>query len=398
MSLSLYKEKRRFDVTPEPEGKEKFSKSHLRFVVQKHDASHLHYDFRLEMQGVLKSWAVPKGPSLNPQDKRLAMMVEDHPYDYRDFEGVIPEGNYGGGTVIVWDEGFYEPLDAKGLSRKEQEKLLIKQLYSGSVKIVLHGQKLKGEFALVLMKGRGERSWILIKHRDKFASEKDITDKDRSVKSGKSMMEVAADNDTTVNHPELHKSTRSKYKPDTTKSSTWKSIRETKTETETEKRVKTKKSSQKNASKKTAARTISKSKTLTSAQSKKSAPSALKSVKSKPSVKSVIPKSAQSSKSVVKSVVKKKAPSVKDILNDQLSLAKKSSMPRDVVPMLASMVDESFDDENWVFEIKWDGFRAVAYVDQGDAELFSRNLISFTDRYFPVTEALKELGLKAVMD
>ena len=218
MSLSLYKQKRRFDDTPEPEGKEKSSTTHLRFVVQKHDASHLHYDFRLEMKGVLKSWAVPKGPSLNPQDKRLAMMVEDHPYDYRDFEGVIPEGNYGGGTVIVWDEGFYEPLDAKGLSRKEQEKLLMKQLHSGSLKIVLHGQKLKGEFALVLMKGRGERSWILIKHRDKYASEKDITDKDRSVKSGKSMIEVAADNGTTVNHPELHKKSRSsKYKPDTSK-------------------------------------------------------------------------------------------------------------------------------------------------------------------------------------
>jgi bifunctional non-homologous end joining protein LigD len=140
MSLSLYKKKRHFNETPEPEGKEKSSKSSLRFVIQKHDASHLHYDFRLEMEGVLKSWAVPKGPSLNPSDKRLAMMVEDHPYDYRNFEGVIPEGNYGGGTVIVWDEGTYEPLEGEGLSRKEQEKFLLKQLYSGSLKFIMHGK------------------------------------------------------------------------------------------------------------------------------------------------------------------------------------------------------------------------------------------------------------------
>src|SRR5437763_12400165 len=146
MSLSLYKKKRRFDVTTEPEGKNKSSKKALRFVVQKHDASHVHYDFRLEMEGVLKSWAVPKGPSLNPSDKRLAMMVEDHPYDYRDFEGIIPAGNYGGGTVIVWDEGTYEPLNAKGLSRKEQEKELLRQLNSDSLKFIIHGKKVKGEF------------------------------------------------------------------------------------------------------------------------------------------------------------------------------------------------------------------------------------------------------------
>src|SRR5437763_3802495 len=170
MSLSLYKKKRRFDVTTEPEGKNKSSKKALRFVVQKHDASHVHYDFRLEMEGVLKSWAVPKGPSLNPADKRLAMMVEDHPYDYRNFEGVIPAGNYGGGTVIVWDEGYYEPLEAEGLSRKEQEKMLLHQYHSGNLKFRLHGEKLNGEFALFLMKSRGERSWILVKKNDAFAS------------------------------------------------------------------------------------------------------------------------------------------------------------------------------------------------------------------------------------
>src|SRR6476661_3026337 len=151
MSLSLYQKKRRFEETPEPSGKQKSSKGELRFVIQKHDASHLHYDFRLEMEGVLKSWAIPKGPSMNPEDKRLAMMVEDHPYDYKDFEGIIPEGNYGAGTVIVWDEGTYEPLEPTGDKAKD-EKALLKQLKSGSVKINMHGHKLKGEFALVHLK------------------------------------------------------------------------------------------------------------------------------------------------------------------------------------------------------------------------------------------------------
>src|SRR6186713_1551216 len=142
MSLSLYNKKRKFSETPEPEGKEKSSAKGLRFVIQKHDASHLHYDFRLEMKGVLKSWAVPKGPSMNPDDKRLAVMVEDHPYDYKDFEGTIPEGSYGAGNVIVWDNGTYEAIGAK--DAKDGEDLLLKGLKKGHIGIVLHGKKLKG--------------------------------------------------------------------------------------------------------------------------------------------------------------------------------------------------------------------------------------------------------------
>ncbi|SHE47208.1 DNA polymerase ligase N-terminal domain-containing protein [Chryseobacterium sp. OV279] len=166
MALKDYQNKRKFDETTEPQGKTKKSKDKLIFVIQRHAASRLHYDFRLEMDGVLKSWAVPKGPSLDPKDKRLAMMVEDHPYHYKDFEGNIPEGNYGAGQVEVWDSGTYEPLDKD--SKLSDEKELMKELRSGSLKFILHGKKLKGEFALVKMKNTEDNAWLLIKHKDQF--------------------------------------------------------------------------------------------------------------------------------------------------------------------------------------------------------------------------------------
>lgn len=187
MSLIRYREKRDFKTTPEPGGgKSKGVK--LIFVIQKHAATRLHYDFRLEMEGVLKSWAVPKGPSTDPKTKRLAMMVEDHPYDYRDFEGSIPKGEYGGGTVIVWDQGTYEPIE-KIEGKKAQEKYLLKQLKEGSVKVVLHGKKMKGEWALVKTH-QSENSWLLIKHKDKYAAESDITEKEKSVVSGKTIEQI----------------------------------------------------------------------------------------------------------------------------------------------------------------------------------------------------------------
>src|SRR3978361_1207474 len=188
MSLEKYAEKRDFTKTAEPKAGKSSDKNKLTFVIQKHDASHLHYDFRLEMEGVLKSWAVPKGPSTDPSIKRLAMMVEDHPYDYRNFEGIIPKGQYGGGTVIVWDAGNFLPIGLeKGEGKKEAEKILMKQLHEGNLKFVMNGEKLKGEYHLVKTKGRMENGWLLMNAKDKYASVSDITKKAKSVISGKTI-------------------------------------------------------------------------------------------------------------------------------------------------------------------------------------------------------------------
>ena len=175
MSLKQYNKKRFFSDTPEPEGKiNKGKQNQLMFVVQKHQASQLHYDFRLELDGVLKSWAIPKGPSLRPEDKRLAVAVEDHPVTYATFEGIIPQGNYGSGEVIVWDIGIYESADGDG------EKKIREGLKEGKLHIMLHGKKLKGEYILMHMK---DDEWLLIKKDDDYAKDVDITLKTKSVLS-----------------------------------------------------------------------------------------------------------------------------------------------------------------------------------------------------------------------
>ncbi len=319
MSLTQYNQKRNFTKTAEPKGKEGHSKGSLRFVVQKHDASNLHYDFRLEMDGVLKSWAVPKGPSLRPADKRLAMMVEDHPFSYRNFEGVIPEGEYGAGTVIVWDEGTYEPANPVGKKRREQEEELLRQLDSGKVGIVLYGQKLKGEFTLVKMKGRGENAWMLLKKKDDQRSDEDITAEDTSVKSERTLQEVALQHGTIVRHSTKEKATAKNS------------------------------STPKNAAEKKPAKKQSKAKGKASAA----------------------PLSASD---------------------------KPATMPGKFTPMLATLIDEPFDSKDWIFEIKWDGYRAVAYCNGDSVELVSRNLKSFTQKYAPVAQALKNLNIQAVFD
>jgi bifunctional non-homologous end joining protein LigD len=187
--LAEYNRKRDFSRTKEPAGTvPKSSSKALRFVVQKHEASHLHYDFRLELDGVMKSWAVPKGPSYDPSVRRLAMEVEDHPISYNTFEGTIPAGEYGGGTVMLWDRGTYEAEDGGGVES------LRRGYQKGDLKIVMHGKRLRGGWVLVRMNRPGRPQWLLIKHRDDTADPTyDVTEEEvTSVTTDRTMDEIAA--------------------------------------------------------------------------------------------------------------------------------------------------------------------------------------------------------------
>lgn len=186
MPFEDYQKKRNFDSTSEPKAESVStgesnlgeaipikSKDMLKFVVHKHFASHLHFDLRLELDGVLKSWAVPKGPSINPKDKKLAVMVEDHPLEYKDFEGIIPEGNYGAGKVYIWDYGTYHALDTDDM--QQSSRILREGLEKGHMTFILSGEKLRGEFALIRLKKASPKDWLLIKKNDEFAAEIDIS-------------------------------------------------------------------------------------------------------------------------------------------------------------------------------------------------------------------------------
>ncbi len=289
MSLSKYNEKRNFDATAEPKGKLGKSENELIFVVQKHAASHLHYDFRLELDGVLKSWAVPKGPSLDPEIKRLAMMVEDHPYSYKDFEGNIPVGNYGAGNVIVWDNGTYIPADSTDESASTAIK---KGLEKGRLSFILKGKKLKGEFSLVKLKGKQENAWLLLKKTDKFATDKDILLKNKSV--------------------------------------------------------------------------ISKV-TLEALEKKEEKTNALK-------------------LKVEKAKLDLKEPVLK---NEKVYFIK---------PMLADSIEKPFDDNEWIFENKYDGYRTLAVINDSKVELFSRNKLSFNIPFAKIAEELKKISHNALLD
>lgn len=320
MPLSTYKKKRTLSTTPEPKGGES-NDGKLHFVVQKHHASRLHYDFRLELSGVLKSWAVPKGPSLNPQDKRLAVEVEDHPFDYKDFEGVIPKGNYGAGTVIVWDQGTYEPIGIKG-DKKTMESAMAKQLKTGSLKVLLKGKKLKGEFALVRMKTDEQNAWLLIKHDDQYATREDVTRLDKSVISKKTLTDVAGSG----------------------------------------KKMASKEQTQAGRKRKTA-------QSVTGSVQQQLDPNAAQPAKTRQADAKAI-----------------------------MAAAKPAKRPASVSPMLATLVDEPFDDPGWEFEVKWDGYRAIATMDGDYMALDSRNGKSFAEKFPPVFEAIREWGIRAVVD
>ena len=275
MGLSEYQRKRRFDSTPEPSNRPNAADpgSPLRFVVQKHEASRLHYDFRLELDGVLKSWAVPKGPSLNPEDKRLAMMVEDHPLEYRDFEGNIPAGNYGAGTVMVWDEGTWkEEPESPGLSK-------------GELKFILDGGKLQGSWVLVKTHGHDENSWLLTKHKDNHASQADVTHQDRSVLSGRTMGEIADGPSRWLGLPQLN-----------------------------------------------------------------------------------------------------------------LSDAPEADQPTMLEPMLATLADELTDNPDWLYEVKWDGYRIMTHLQDGRVRLLTRNHQDYTIRYQPIAAELADLRTDCILD
>lgn len=274
MSLNKYNEKRHFDKTPEPAGRESKGSKQLIFVVQRHEATALHYDFRLELDGVLKSWAVPKGPSLDPEDKRLAVEVEDHPLSYAGFSGDIPEGNYGAGHVAIWDKGTYLPVDEKG--QEISQTAFAENLKAGHIRFVLDGTALKGRFSLVRtrLKGGGDKNnWLLFKARDEFSE---------------------ADYDAENIPPAVHQ--------------------------------------------------------------------------------------------------------VPDKKNKKATPNKEKKFKKHIHPMTARLHDGAFDDKDWIFEIKWDGYRAIAEVNHGDVRLYSRNGLNFESDYPAVFQALQQLPIDAVLD
>ncbi len=279
--LGEYKRKRRFDKTPEPKGRAAKQRGN-RFVVQKHAARRLHYDFRLEINGVLVSWAVPKGPSLSSRDKRLAVQTEDHPLDYIDFEGVIPERQYGAGSVMVWDTGTYE-VEGEGTARKQMQR--------GELKFTLHGQKLRGGFVLVKLKGSQKgNEWLLIKHRDAAMDPSwDIEENDGSVLTGRTLGEIE----------EGLPPTELPHRP-------------------------------------------------------------------RPR---------------------------------ELEGARRAKMPEQVAPLLATLAEKPFSDPEWLFELKWDGMRALAYVKDGEVTLRSRTGQDITQQH-PEIAVLPErvLAEQAILD
>ncbi|OLE10422.1 MAG: hypothetical protein AUG89_12250 [Acidobacteria bacterium 13_1_20CM_4_56_7] len=362
MPLEEYKRKRRFEETPEPPPKLEKTKGH-RFVVQRHRATRLHYDFRLEMQGVLKSWAIPKGPSLNPGDKRLAMEVEDHPVSYFDFEGNIPEGNYGAGTVMVWDVGTWEPLspvpvDGEYVSGTEAEAVAM--LKKGDLKFRLKGKRLNGDYALIHMKARRPGSkgneWLMIKKHDKYVDEKfDIDKYDKSVLSNQTMAQIAGDKD----------------------SAEWQSS--------------------KKASRGSGVKAAWLTDTLAKLDKRKQKSETTKgNRKARPDKSGAKKKALETEGSNVSEI---SAAPAGTILVKNLNGAVKRPMPTAIQPMLASIEENPFDNPNWLFEIKWDGYRVISFVENGNVRMVSRNQNDLGPRYPELRELPNLIQAKtAILD
>jgi bifunctional non-homologous end joining protein LigD len=350
MALDEYKRKRRFEETREPPPQAE-TKPGNRFVVQKHRATRLHYDFRLEMEGALKSWAVPKGPSLDPADKRLAMQVEDHPVSYFDFEGNIPEGNYGAGTVMVWDTGTWQPLSPVSVKGKyvpgtaaEAAAMLAK----GDLKFRLNGKRLQGGFALVKLRGRRAGSkgneWLLIKKHDEHIVEGyDIEEIDESALSGRSMAEIAGDAESAEwkSRPAGRGRLKAAWLAEAVARPDKKTQKPNAEGTEDAEEGKKKNPAR---SKSTAAPCAAASETAEEKNPRSSATSGTSALSS-------------------------------------LAGPVKGSMPTAIRPMLAEPVEKPFDDPKWLFEIKWDGYRALAFIADGKARLVSRNRNDLTGRF-----------------
>ena len=396
MSLDEYKRKRRFEETPEPPPKVEKQSKH-RFVVQRHRATRLHYDFRLEMEGVLKSWAVPKGPSLDPADKRLAMQVEDHPVSYFDFEGTIPEGNYGAGAVMVWDVGTWEPLSpipVNGEYVRGTDAEAAAMLAKGDLKFRLKGKRLNGDFALVHIKARRAGSkgneWLLIKKKDDHVvAGFDIDQYDKSVLTDRTMAQIAGDEDSaewTSSRPASRGKLKAAWLADAIARADRKKKALTTEDTEGTESPKTKTAKSRppaanggDAGSK--AKSESKSKLESKSKSKaKSEPESNAGSKSKSN-------NPNSSVSSVSSVLK------------NLPGAAAAPMPSAIHPMLASSIDKPFDNPDWLFEIKWDGYRAVAFINDGKVRLVSRNQNDLTAQ-FPELAALPQFikARSAILD
>jgi bifunctional non-homologous end joining protein LigD len=386
MALEEYKRKRRFEETPEPPPKVEKKSGH-RFVVQKHEATRLHYDFRLELDGVLKSWAVPKGPSLDPADKRLAMQVEDHPVSYFDFEGNIPEGNYGAGSVMVWDVGTWQPLspvpvDGKYVPGTDAEAR--EMLAKGDLKFRLDGKRLKGDFALVKMRSRRPGSkgteWLMIKkHDDHVVEGYDANDIDESALSGKSMDEIAGD-EGARKWKSSRPASRGKLK------AAW--LADAVAKLDQKKKLQKSQNGRKSAD---PAEGAEKTKKITTEDTEEHRESATKT----PTLRQAQGRLSRKSGEKRGTQAEKAASAEEDCSGSPV----KRPMPTTIHPMLAESIEEPFDGKDWLFEIKWDGYRAVTFIENGKARFVSRNQNDLTPRYPELRDLPKFVKAKtAILD